>query len=46
MIGNWDKKVLLDLAVLFNKQVFPKLATKVTFSVLDKFERKIVVKVL
>ena len=35
------KKVLLYLAVSFAKNVSPKLATKATSSVLDKFERKI-----
>ena len=35
------KKVLLDLAVLLAKDVLPKLATKATLSLLDKFERKI-----
>ena len=41
MIGNIDKKVLLDLTVLFTKDLSPKLATKTTLSVLDKFERNI-----
>ena len=39
--GNLSKKVLLDLAVPLAKVVLPKLATKATSSVLDKFERKI-----
>ena len=34
------QKVLLDLAVPLNKDVLSKLATKVTSSVLDQFERK------
>ena len=41
MMGNIDKKVLLDLAIPLTKDVLPKLATKATSSVLDKFERKI-----
>ena len=40
-LGNLSKKVLLDLAVPLAKVVLPKLATKATSSVLDKFERKI-----
>ena len=32
---------MLDLTVLLAKDVFPKLATKTTSSVLDKLERKI-----
>ena len=34
------KKVLLYLAVSFAKNVSPKLVTKETSSVLDKFEKK------
>ena len=37
MIGNIDKKVLLDFTVLFTKDLSPKLATKATLSILDKF---------
>ena len=36
-----DKKALLDLGVLLAKDVYPKLATKRTSSVLGKFERTI-----
>ena len=32
--------MLLDLAVPLAKNIFPKLATEATSSVLDKFERK------
>ena len=32
---------MLDLTVLLAKDVLPKVATKATSSVLDKFERKI-----
>ena len=39
-LGNLGKKVLLDLAVPLAKDVFPKLATIATSSILDKFERK------
>ena len=39
--GNLGKKTLLDLAVTLAKHVLVKLATKATFSLLDKFERKI-----
>ena len=41
MTSNLDKKALVDLAVPFAEDVFPKLATKATSSVFDKFERKI-----
>ena len=41
MKGNLDKGALLDLAVPFDKDVLPTLATKATSSVLDKFERKV-----
>ena len=40
-LGNLGKKVVLDLAVPLAKDVLPKLATKGTSPVLDKFERKI-----
>ena len=39
-LGNLDKKVLLDLAIPLAKDVMPKLATKATSSLLNKFERK------
>ena len=35
------KKVLLDLAVPLARDVFPKLATKVTLSAIDELEGKI-----
>ena len=38
---NIGKKVLTELAVPFAKDVLPKLSTKATSSILDKFERKI-----
>ena len=38
-LGKLGKKVLLDLAVCLAKDVLPKLATKATSSVLDKFEK-------
>ena len=38
-LGNLDKRILLDLAVNFTKDVFPKLATKAASSAIDKFER-------
>ena len=41
MMGNLGKKTLLDLAVSLAKNILPKLATKPTSSVLDKFARKI-----
>ena len=40
MWGKLGKKVLLDLAVPLAKDVWPKLATKAIFSVLDKIENK------
>ena len=40
-MSHLGKKALLDLAVPLTKDVLPKLATKATSSVLDKFERKI-----
>ena len=39
-LGKPDKKVLLDLAVPLAKYVLAKSPTKVTSSVLDKFEKK------
>ena len=39
-LGKLGKKVLLGLAVPLAKDVLPKLATKATSSVLDKFEKK------
>ena len=39
-IGNLGKKTLIDLAVPLAKDVLPKLTTKATSSVLNKFERK------
>ena len=41
MMGNLGKKALLELAVPSAKDVLPRLATKATSFVLDKFERKI-----
>ena len=41
MIGNLGKKALIDLAIRLSKHVLPKLATKKTASILDKFGRKI-----
>ena len=41
VISHLGKKALIDLAVLLTKDVLPKLATKATLSVLDKFDRKI-----
>ena len=38
---NLDKKVLLALAVPLDKDILPKLASKTTLSLIDKFERKI-----
>ena len=40
-MGNLSKRVLLNLAGSLAKDVLPKLATKSTSSVLQKFERKI-----
>ena len=40
-MSNLGQKALLDLTVPLAKDVFLKLATKVTSSVLDKFERNI-----
>ena len=39
--GDLGKKALLDIPVPLAKNVFPKLATKATLSILDKFERKV-----
>ena len=39
MRDNLDKKTLLDLAVHLAKDIWAKLATKATSSVLDKFKR-------
>ena len=41
MLANFGIKILLDLAVALAKNVLPKLATKATLSILDKFGRKI-----
>ena len=41
MSGNLGKKALLDLTVPLARDALPKLATKTTLSVLDKFKRKI-----
>ena len=41
MTGYLGKKVLIGHAVPLAEYVLPKLATKATFSVLDKFERRI-----
>ena len=40
--GKLCQKVLFDLAVLLTKDVLPKLATKATASVLDKFDKNII----
>ena len=42
MIGYLGKKALMNPAVPLTKDVLPKLATKVTWSILDQFERKLV----
>ena len=39
-MSNLDKKALLDIVVCLAKDVLLKLATKATWFVLDKFERK------
>ena len=39
MLSNQSEKVLSHLAFPLAKDVFPKLATKATSSILDKFER-------
>ena len=41
MIGKWGKETLTNIVVPLAKVVLPKLATKATSSVIDKFERKI-----
>ena len=45
MMGNLSKKAFLDFAVPLAKDVLFNLATKATSSILDKFEREIIVKV-
>ena len=40
VMGNLGKKALLDLSVSLAEDVWPKLATKATSSVFDKFEGK------
>ena len=42
MIGKLGKEVLMNLAIPLAKDVLSKLKTKETFSVLDRFERKII----
>ena len=41
MIDKLGKKTLMNFAILLDKDVLPKLATKANSYVLDKFERKI-----
>ena len=41
IINNLGKKALLDLAVTLAEDVLPKLATKATLSLLEKFEKKV-----
>ena len=41
VIGNLDKKALIDLAVSLTKDALAKLATKATSSAIDKLEREI-----
>ena len=41
MMGNLGNKTLTDLAVPLAIDVLPKLATKATLSISDKFERKV-----
>ena len=41
LMSNLGKKALFDLSFSLANNVWPKLATKATSSVLDKFERKI-----
>ena len=41
-IDKIGKDALINLAVPLDKDVLPKLATKATLSILDKFERKII----
>ena len=40
-LGNLCQKALLDFAVPLAKDVLPKLVTKATLSILNKFQRKI-----
>ena len=40
IMSNLDKKALSDIAVSLVKDVLPKLETKTSSSVLDKFEEK------
>ena len=40
-LGDLGKKALLDISVPLAKDVFPKLATKATLSILDKSVRKV-----
>ena len=40
-MDNLSKKALIDLAAPLAKDVLPKLVTKVTLPIVDKFERKI-----
>ena len=40
MMGNLSKKAVTDLVVPLAKDVLPKVATKVTLSILDKLEKK------
>ena len=40
-MNNLGKKALLDLAVPLAEDVLPKLATKATLSLLEKFEKKV-----
>ena len=42
MVANLHKKALLNFVVPLNKNVLPKLPTKVAFSLIDKFESKII----
>ena len=39
MMRNLSKKAIIDLAILLAKDVWPKLASKVTSSILDKLEK-------
>ena len=41
IINNLGKKALLDLAVTLAEDVLPKLATKATLSLLEKFVKKV-----
>ena len=40
MMSSLDKKALLDLVICLAKDILPKLATKTTSFVLDKFEKQ------